>query len=189
MAEPALPSRIPGGATAEGDGVLLGLGPVRVDAFIDFLCPYCRQFELSAGPVLAGLVSDGRISLAYHPMNFLDEASTTGYSTRAAAASGCAADQQRFAEYAHELFVNQPPEGGPGLTDDELVGLGASARLAASVAGCVASGRYLDWPTYVTARAVALGVSGTPTVLVDGAAVAPDAGPISAAVAAAHSAG
>jgi hypothetical protein len=69
MAEQARPSHIPAGATADGDGVLLGLGPVRVDAFIDFLCPYCRRFELSAGPVLAGLVSDGRISLAYHPMN------------------------------------------------------------------------------------------------------------------------
>jgi protein-disulfide isomerase len=87
------------------------------------------------------------------------------------------------------LFVNQPPEGGSGLTDDELVGLGASASLAASIAGCVASGRYLDWPTYVTARAVALGVSATPTVVVDGAPVAPDAGAISAAVAAAHSVG
>ena len=39
------------------------------------------------GPALASLVTDGLVSLAYHPMNFLDEASTTNYSTRAAAAS------------------------------------------------------------------------------------------------------
>ncbi len=187
MAEPAVPSHVPAGATAESDGILLGLGPVRVDAFIDFLCPYCRRFELSAGPTLAGLVSNGSISLAYHPMNFLDEASTTNYSTRAAAASGCAADQERFAEYAHALFVNQPAEGGAGLTDDQLADLGLATGLAGAFTACVASGRYAGWPPYVTARAVALGVSATPTVLVGGVAVAPDAQAISAAVGAARS--
>ncbi len=180
---PTVPSRIPAGATPEGDGVLIGRGSVRVDAFIDFMCPFCRRFELSAGPTLAGLVSGGTISLAYHPMNFLDEASTTEYSTRAAAASGCAADQERFAEYAHALFVNQPPEGGPGLSDSELAALAADAGLTGAFPACVATMPYLDWPSYVTARAVALGVGATPTVLVDGAAVTPDPQAIAAAVA------
>src|SRR5690242_21064075 len=80
-------------------------------------------------PALADLVTAGQVSLVYHPMNFLDEASTTSYSTRAAAASGCAADRGRFAEYAHALFVSQPPEGGPGLTDAELAGLGRAVGL------------------------------------------------------------
>jgi protein-disulfide isomerase len=71
---------------------------VRVDAYIDFLCPYSRKFELSSGPTLASLAADRLASIAYHPMNFLDEASTTSYSTRAAAASGCAADHGRFAD-------------------------------------------------------------------------------------------
>jgi len=74
MTYPITPSRVPAGATPEGDGVVVGDGPVRVDAFIDFLCPYCRQFELSSGPALAGLVADRLASLVYHPMNFLDAA-------------------------------------------------------------------------------------------------------------------
>ena len=45
MTRPAMPSRLPAGATPEGDGILVGNGPVRIDAYIDFLCPYCRQFE------------------------------------------------------------------------------------------------------------------------------------------------
>ena len=49
MTDPAAPGHIPAGATPEGDGVLAGNGPVRVDAFIDFLCPFCRRFELSSG--------------------------------------------------------------------------------------------------------------------------------------------
>src|SRR6266568_2479227 len=187
MTEPTVPSRIPAAATSEGDGVVIGHGPVRVDAFIDFLCPFCRRFELSSGPALAGLVARGLISLAYHPMNFLDEASTTNYSTRAAAASGCAADQGRFLDYAHALFVRQPPEGGPGLSDAELARIGTAAGLAgAAFAACVTDAPYLDWPPYVTARATAAGVSATPTVLVAGTVVRPDTQTITAAVARAN---
>ena len=157
MSHPTVPSRVPAGATPEGDGVVIGDGPVRVDAFIDFLCPFCRQFEL---------------------------ASTTNYSTRAAAASGCAADQGRFAEYAHALFVAQPPEGGPGLSDAELAEVGRAAGLTdPAFAACLAEGPYLDWPPYVTERATAAGVTGTPTVLVAGAVVQPEPEAITAAVA------
>jgi AcrR family transcriptional regulator/protein-disulfide isomerase len=184
MSDPTVPGRLPAGVTEEGDGIMIGHGPVRVDAFIDFLCPYCRRFELSSGPALAGLVAEGRINLVYHPMNFLDEASTTNYSTRAAAASGCAADGGRFAEFAHALFENQPPEGGPGLSDAELGNIGRAAGLAdMAFTACVSDMPYRDWAPYVTARAIALGVEATPTVLVAGTVVEAEARSIAAAVA------
>ena len=72
MTSPRIPDRVPAGATPEGDGIIVGAGPVRVDIFIDFQCPFCRRFELAAGPTLAGLVADQLASLVYHPMNFLD---------------------------------------------------------------------------------------------------------------------
>jgi protein-disulfide isomerase len=184
MTYPTRPDHVPAGATQEGDGVVIGDGPVRVDAFIDFLCPYCRRFELAAAPALARLVAERQASVVYHPMNFLDEASTTNYSTRAAAASGCAADHGRFADYAHALFSHQPPEGGPGLSDAELAGIGREAGLPdAAFAQCLSDGPYLDWPSYVTARATEAGVSATPTVLVAGTVVTPEAEAITAAVA------
>ena len=80
-------------------------------------------------------------------------------------------------------FVNQPPEGGPGLTDAELAAIGRGVGLDAAFTACLSEGPYLDWPPYVTARAVAAGVSGTPTVLVDGVVVAPEPQVITAAVA------
>jgi protein-disulfide isomerase len=183
MIDPSVPTRLPAGVTQEGDGIVIGDGPVRVDAFIDFLCPFCRRFELSSGPTLARLVADGGVNLVYHPMDFLDQASTTNYSTRAAAASGCASDRGRFVEFAHALFVNQPPEGGPGLSDAELAGLGREVGLADDgFAACVSEAPYLDWSPYVTARAMALGVEATPTVLVAGAVVKAEARSIAAAV-------
>ena len=84
---PPVPSRVPSSATPGSDGVVVGDGPISVDVYIDFLCPFCRRFELSTGPALAIMVTEHRISLIYHPMNFLDQASTTRYSTRSAASS------------------------------------------------------------------------------------------------------
>jgi hypothetical protein len=48
MTDPITPSRVPAGATPEGDAIVIGDGLVRVNAFIDFLCPTaddlsCRQ--------------------------------------------------------------------------------------------------------------------------------------------------
>jgi protein-disulfide isomerase len=50
MTTPAIPGRLPAGATQEGDGIMIGDGPVRIDAFIDFLCPFCRRFEARRWP-------------------------------------------------------------------------------------------------------------------------------------------
>jgi protein-disulfide isomerase len=184
-----IPDQVPANTTPERDAILVGEGPVRVEAFIDFLCPYCKKFELSAAGTLATLVSDGRATLAYHPMNFLDEASMTNYSTRAAAASACAADQGRFLDYAHALFVAQPAEGGPGLSDTDLIELSRAAGLDyASLTACVSAGRYLDWPPYVTARAIAAGITATPTVLIAGSPVNATGKVIAAAVSSAEGA-
>jgi hypothetical protein len=49
MTDPITPRRVPAGATPEGDAIVIAGAPVRVNAFIDFLCPYRRRFELSAG--------------------------------------------------------------------------------------------------------------------------------------------
>ncbi|HEY6759118.1 MAG TPA: thioredoxin domain-containing protein [Baekduia sp.] len=166
------PAAIPAGATPEGDGVLLGDGPVLVDAYVDFLCPYCRQFEDTAGDALDAMIANHEIRLAYHPLGFLDRLSTTRYSTRAAAASGCGADAGRFRPYARALFDHQPPEGGAGLSDDELGALGAPAgRTDPAFAECVAAGAHLPWVPYVTERAIERGVDGTPSVYVAGAPV------------------
>jgi protein-disulfide isomerase len=177
----SVPKAVPSGATREGDGIALGSGPARVDAFIDFLCPFCRQFEAQSGPYLDRLLDADAVTLVYHPLGFLDRLSTTRYSSRAAAASGCAADFGAFKAYKDALFANQPPEGGPGLSSDELIELGRAAGIAdAGFAECVASGVHLPWVEYVTQRAAERGVSGTPSVFVAGVPV-PANGPVIAA--------
>ena len=120
----APPVPVPRGAASSGDGIVVGTGPVDVEAYIDFLCPFCKQFELAAGAIMDKLLEDRIVHFIRHPMNFLDAASTTAYSTRAAAASAAASDAGMFHQYTRTLFDYQPPEGGPGLTDGQLVELG-----------------------------------------------------------------
>jgi protein-disulfide isomerase len=174
---------VPRSATSEGDGIVVGTGPVDVEAYIDFQCPFCKQFELMAGPILDKLLDDRVISFIRHPMDFLDAVSTTGYSTRAAAASAAAADAGMVHEYARTLFENQPPEGGPGLTDGQLVELGQKIGITdPEFAETIRKGVYLPWPGFVTERAVARGIAGTPSVFVRGIPVAARPAPILAAV-------
>jgi protein-disulfide isomerase len=176
---------VPAGASQTGDGIAVGSGSVTVEAYIDFLCPFCKRFEDRNGPALHTMIQERAITLVYHPLGFLDRLSTTRYSTRAASASGCASDAGRFAEYKDALFANQPPEGGPGLTDAQLVELGTIAGIRdQGFAECVAAHRYAEWVALVTASAIDRGVQGTPTVFVDGIQVPPDARAIAAAVAA-----
>lgn len=179
----APPSRVPAGAPSNGDGISLGSGPVTVDAYIDFLCPFCRMFEQRNGEALDELTDRGLITLTYHPLGFLDRLSTTRYSTRAAAASGCASDGGHFREYLYALYDHQPPEGSSGLSDEEMVQLGIQTGLDESFGRCVLNGAHIQWADYVTALAIALGVNGTPSVYVDGVGVPANAKAIAAAAA------
>lgn len=167
---------IPAGVASDGGDrsglVVAGDGPVTVEVYLDFLCPACRQFEVVTGPELDRLLAENKIKLVWHPLGFLDRLSTTDYSTRAASAAGCAADAGKLKAYGEALFAAQPPEGGPGLSDDELVEVGGPVGLnAPEFAQCVRSLKYEDWVDHVNDRAAERGVNSTPTVFVDGTVV------------------
>lgn len=158
----------PPGATEDGSGIVVGSGPVTIDVFEDFICPACGSFEERTGATLDQLVADGKVRVVYHPIAILDGYSTTKYSTRSSAASGCAADGGKFREYAKALFANQPPEGGPGLSDDKLIDIGRTVGLGDDFASCVRDGTYQTWTGHVTDVASEDGVNSTPTILVAG---------------------
>lgn len=158
----------PSKANSTGNAIVTGNGPVVVEDYIDFICPYCKVYHDDAGAFLAQLAADNRISLVQHPVAYLDRFSTNNYSTRASAASGCAADDGHFQEYVSLLFANQPPEGSAGPTDEQLIQLGTSHGLSEGFARCVRDKRYVTWSQKVSDEAGAAGVTGTPTVFVNG---------------------
>jgi protein-disulfide isomerase len=176
------PDRVPANVSAAADGVVVGDGSVLIDAYEDFQCPFCRMFEEQAGPTLRQLAVEHVASVVYHPLAFLDAASTTQYSSRASSASGCAADAGRFLDFHDILYANQPPEGSAGLSDEVLIELGAGLGIGdADFPRCVAARAYFPWSAFVAARAIARGVHGTPTVFVNGTPVPANARMILAA--------
>ena len=79
--------------------------------------------------------------------------------------------------------MGQPPEGGAGLSDQEITEIGVKAGVdQAAFASCLGEGPYHDWPTFVTSRATAGGVEATPTVWVQGTDIEPDLDGLATAV-------
>jgi protein-disulfide isomerase len=163
-------------APANADGTVVSVGsteaPVTVDLYEDFQCPNCKTFEDESGSMLAQLVADGTVQARYHGMAFLDTSANDDYSTRAlnaAAVVVATAGPDAFQTFHDLLFANQPAEGGSGLTDDQLV---AYANQAGASGGTVEQDirdlTYGDWVATATDQASKDGVTGTPTVFVDG---------------------
>lgn len=164
------PARLPAGTAADGAGLAASAGAVRVDVYLDFLCPECRRVESRLAEELKALAEDGSVAVVYRPVAYLDEYSDPrGYSTRAASAAACAADEGRFTQYASVLFERQPAERGPGLDEAALVAAARDAGITGpAFARCVHDGTYLPWVAYVSDVAASRQVTVTPTVMVDG---------------------
>lgn len=165
-------------ATASGAVITAGTGPVAVDVYADYLCPQCERFEERYGNELTAALNDGRITVRQHAVAILDSATEpAGYSTRAANAASCAASAGVFPAYQARLFDDQPAEGGPGLSDEQLVAFGTELGAHGGFAECVLGGANsaaVAAETEAAASDPALlsnGRFGTPTVAVDGVKV------------------
>ncbi|HEY8472579.1 MAG TPA: thioredoxin domain-containing protein [Natronosporangium sp.] len=162
-------SAAPTVTTADGLGLPVGDGPVLVEVYLDFLCPACKQFHDAARPVLDSYLEQGTITLVYRPIAILDRLTSTEFSTRAAAAAGCAAGRGAIDEFVAAMLASQPPEGSAGLSDAEIVQVAAGAGVTQPGFGeCVRAGTYRDWVARATDAAADRGVTGTPTVFVNG---------------------
>jgi protein-disulfide isomerase len=158
----------------------------NIVVYLDYLCPYCGQFEETNNETMRTLVESGAATLEVHPIAILSNKSAgTQYSLRAANAAACVADQspESFFDYNTILFENQPEEGSTGLSNDELKSLAADAGVGSlsEVEQCIDETRFKSWVQDATERALAgplpnstevESVRGTPTVLVNGKAYA-----------------
>jgi len=184
----------PAGATAKG--ALVAGRPdasVTVEVYLDYMCPFCGRFERANSAELQRLVADGTARLELYPLSFLDRMSEgTRYSTRAANAVATVADRapDRLLAFHAALFAHQPGEGTPGLLDSDLAALARAAGVPAGVVDLFARSLFEPWIAASTAAAFDGGITGTPTVKINGRVFKGDlysAGPFGAAVTAARS--
>lgn len=155
-------------------------GVATIDLYVDYLCPYCGQFETANAPTLRSWLEQGAITLEIHPVAILDSSSAgSEYSSRAANVAACVADEDpdRFLAVHEALFAKQPAEGTTGLSDDELRALVTGAGVTDDdVLACITAGEFRPWVAAATKRATSeplanssvAELTSTPTVLVNG---------------------
>lgn len=163
------------GGSTRGYGFLVGKSgaPAKLVAYEDFQCPICQQFEKVDGPTIQKYVDDGKVQVEYRPIAILDRESSTNYSTRALNAAACVrnyGNAQAFLTFHDLLYANQPPEGGDGLPDSQLITYANQAlrMTKPAVAKCINDQTYKDWTSSATEAASKAGVQGTPTVILNG---------------------
>lgn len=162
-----------GGATNADYAVVVGAAdaPVTVTVFQDFMCPYCGEFERTNGTDLEALVSDGTVRLEIHAMSFLDRYSqNTQFSTRAANAfvTVAKAEPDKVLAFNAAMYDNQPAENTPGLSDEQIVAIAQSVGVSSSVTDTFTQLTNTTFVSEGTNAAFAAGITGTPTIWING---------------------
>ena len=155
-------------------GVVVGddSAPKTITIYEDFQCPVCRAFELASTEQVRAGVEAGKVKVEYRLVSFLDNASKNQYSSRATNAAMVVLDASGtdvFWKFHDLLFSNQPEEGTAGPGNDQLIALAVEAGADPNeVTDPIENGQFDQWVLNATDQMSKNGVTGTPTVLIDG---------------------
>jgi protein-disulfide isomerase len=161
----------PAGATAEY-GVAVGEEGATHEVVIyeDFLCPVCGVLENEVGDALTAAVEDGRARVEFRPVNFLSRFGDFSMDAANAFAVVLDAEGPEVAKEFHDaVYADQPAEDGDHPGSEWLIekAVEAGASEEAVTAG-IEDGVFEGWVDNATGAASEAGVTGTPTVLLDG---------------------
>jgi protein-disulfide isomerase len=161
-----LPNFLSGQAkSGEGRGISLGdpNAPVTVVNFSSYSCGFCANFASSVEPqLIADYIDTGDVYYRY-----VNIASNSPDLITAAKASYCAADQNRFFDYKSYLYsaVSTPD----GLSKSNLINMSSLAGMdQALFEACLDDSKYENAHTEDLKYAQSVGITGTPTFLIDG---------------------
>lgn len=140
---------------------------VVLSMYEDFLCPHCAQFEQQFGPTVSKLIDTGAVAADYYMVAILDQRGN-GYSSRAANAAYCVADESidAFRRFHSALYAQQPVEGSGVYPDNtRLIEIARQAGAGGGVPDCINKGRYTEMTQGLGA---ATGIQATPTIRING---------------------
>ncbi len=138
---------------------------VTIVEFSDFQCPYCGKFQQEVYPLIKQeYVDTGKASFVYLDFTFLGEESQF-----AAQAAKCAGEQGKFWEFHDRLFESQNGESQGAFVVSKLKGFARGIVPSTTAFNqCLDSKKYAQAVLDETALGRTAGVSGTPTVLING---------------------
>lgn len=148
-------------------GIALGNpdAPVVVDLFEDFSCPHCKDYDAAAGASFLQVVAEGDAVVNFNHINIV-----TPYGARGGSMSMCVAEGQPelWTTVHTALFTNQ----GQGTNNwktgsfrDFAATLGVTDQ---DTLDCIFEGRYMNWIGINTDAAMSSGVTGTPSLWING---------------------
>lgn len=149
--------------------------PVTIDVFEDFQCSACRRFTENTEPLLIeNLVTTGKARYVFHNYSFLDGdgAGNGGESDQASNAAMCANEQGKFWDLHGTLFANWNSENQGAFSDRRLQAMAESIGLDMDAFNaCFTANKYEADIQADFDLGKEMGVSGTPTVFVNGTLV------------------
>jgi protein-disulfide isomerase len=147
---------------------------VKIEVFEDYQCSACKAYTENIEPdVIKQLVEPGTVYYVLYQLPFEDDNSAEKDSDRAANAAECAAEQNRFWDYKTMLFANQTHMAGQ-FSDERLHAFAKALKLdLTQFDACYAENRYLSKIQQDTALGTQMGVTGTPSVFVNGKLISP----------------
>jgi protein-disulfide isomerase len=144
--------------------------PAEVVIYEDFLCPACGAFEAAAGQQLAAATAAGSVVIDYRPISILQRVGPYSADSLNAWLVVRDASGDGVAKEFHDLlFADQPAEDEPAPDSDWLVEKAVEAGAdEAAVRPGIESGARMDDVEAATQEATDAGVTGTPTVVLNG---------------------
>lgn len=146
---------------------------VTIDVFEDFQCPACKQFSEQIEPlILQNLVDTGKAKYVFHNYPFIDGDTTAsgGESDQSANAAMCANEQGKFWDMKSIMYTNWNGENRGGLSNARLEAMAKSIGLnMTDFNNCFDANTYKNDIQADFDLGKQMGVSGTPSVFVNGA--------------------
>jgi len=132
---------------------------VTIIEYSDYQCPFCSRFDDTMKQVMANYPNDVRWVYKHFPLDSIHP-----FARKAAEASECAGEQDKFWEYSDELFANQSSINFPYLKEAaKSIGLNTG-----KFDECLDSDKYASKVDDDYWEGISAGVSGTPGNIING---------------------
>jgi protein-disulfide isomerase len=148
------------------NGVRIGSKDAKVsmDLWVDYSCPHCQEFEATNNGTINDLVASGKLAVTYHNIEIV-----TDYGTEAGSAAACVAvnDPGAWPAFNAALYANHSATTD-GWSASDFASFAASNGAGDATQKCITAETYKGWIGDNTAASVKAGVTGTPTMFIDG---------------------
>jgi len=153
--------------------------PVEAVYFGNWKCPYCADFSTGfLSDIVTDYVEPGDVALTYRALAYIGGDPFLGADAPRAARAGLAVwniDPSGYWRFHEYVMANQPPEGREWATVDTLTEMAEKAGVSDpdAVRSALEDGEYASQVRATSERAAALGIEGTPALVVGDRGVNP----------------